>query len=106
MIPAISSEFNKSNQASWLGTSYVSSLCSCLFVVVNAYHPRYLLATCTFTPLYGRLCNVLGRKGANHTAVIFCGLGVLMCGLSKNLETLILARFVSFFTYFGYALVL
>ncbi|EFI26574.1 multidrug resistance protein [Coprinopsis cinerea okayama7 len=76
MLPSISSEFNKSNQASWLGTSY-------------------LLATCTFTPLYGRLSNVLGRKGANHTALIFAGLGVLLCGLSTNMETLILARFLS-----------
>ncbi|PPR05145.1 hypothetical protein CVT26_012231 [Gymnopilus dilepis] len=62
--------------ASWLGTSY-------------------LLATCTFTPLYGRLCNVLGRKGANQTAVLFAGLGVLMCGLSRNMEMLIVARFFS-----------
>ncbi|KAF6758549.1 multidrug resistance protein [Ephemerocybe angulata] len=76
MLPSISSEFNKSNQASWLGTSY-------------------LLATCTFTPLYGRLCNVLGRKGANRTALFFAGLGVLLCGLSTNLETLIFARFLA-----------
>ncbi|KAF9481292.1 vacuolar amino acid permease [Pholiota conissans] len=74
MLPSISSDFNKSNQASWLGTSY-------------------LLATCTFTPLYGRLCNVLGRKGANQVAMLFAGLGVLMCGLSTSMEMLILARF-------------
>ncbi|KAF8162661.1 vacuolar amino acid permease [Crassisporium funariophilum] len=76
MLPSISSEFNRSNQASWLGTSY-------------------LLATCTFTPLYGRLSNVLGRKGANQTALLFATLGVLMCGLSKSMEMLILARFFS-----------
>ncbi|PPQ99167.1 hypothetical protein CVT24_009258 [Panaeolus cyanescens] len=76
MLPSISSEFNKSNQASWLGTAY-------------------LLATCTFTPLYGRLSNVLGRKGANQTALLFAGLGVLMCGLSRSMETLILARFLA-----------
>lgn len=55
----------------------------------------YLLATCTFTPLYGRLCNVLGRRGANQTAVLFAGLGTLACGLSNNMGTLIAARFVS-----------
>ncbi|KAF9460915.1 major facilitator superfamily domain-containing protein [Collybia nuda] len=76
MLPSISSEFNQSNQASWLGTSY-------------------LLATCTFTPLYGRLCNVLGRKGAHQTALTFTGLGILLCGFSRNMETLILARFLS-----------
>ncbi|KAK0455266.1 vacuolar amino acid permease [Desarmillaria tabescens] len=76
MLPSISSNFHKSHQASWLGTSY-------------------LLATCTFTPLYGRLCNVMGRRGANQTAVLFAGLGTLACGLSTNMETLILARFIS-----------
>lgn len=76
MLPSISSEFKKSNQASWLGTSY-------------------LLATCTFTPLYGRLCNALGRRGANQIAVLFCALGTLACGLSTNMEMLIVARFLS-----------
>ncbi|KAH6907033.1 multidrug resistance protein [Coprinopsis sp. MPI-PUGE-AT-0042] len=76
MIPVISSEFNRSHQASWLGTSY-------------------LLATCTFTPLYGRLCNALGRKGATLLALTFCAAGILLCGLSRNMETLIAARFLS-----------
>ncbi|THH21457.1 hypothetical protein EW146_g100 [Bondarzewia mesenterica] len=75
VLPGISSEFHKSNQASWLGTSY-------------------LLATCTFTPLYGRLCNVMGRRGANQTAVLFAGLGTLACGLSNNMPMLIAARFL------------
>ena len=61
--------------------------------------PRYLLATCSFTPLYGRLCNVLGRKRANQTALFFAGLGVLMCGLSTNMETLIVARFVHLYSF-------
>ena len=55
---------------------------------------RYLLATCTFTPLYGRLSNVMGRRGANQTAVFFAALGTLACGLSTSMETLIAARFV------------
>ncbi|KAI0074691.1 MFS general substrate transporter [Panus rudis PR-1116 ss-1] len=75
LLPGISSDFQKSEQASWLGTAY-------------------LLATCTFTPLYGRLCNVLGRRGANQTAVLFAALGTLACGFSTNMETLIAARFV------------
>ncbi|EKM56125.1 uncharacterized protein PHACADRAFT_184826 [Phanerochaete carnosa HHB-10118-sp] len=75
LLPGISSEFKKSHQASWLGTAY-------------------LLAICTFTPLYGRLCNVMGRRGANQTAVFFAGLGTLCCGLSSNMEMLIAARFL------------
>ncbi|KAH7890122.1 major facilitator superfamily domain-containing protein [Phlebopus sp. FC_14] len=76
LLPSISSEFNKSNEASWLGTSY-------------------LLAVCTFTPLYGRLCNVLGRRGANQLAVAAAAMGTIACGLSKNMETLVVARFLS-----------
>ncbi|KIP03380.1 hypothetical protein PHLGIDRAFT_121639 [Phlebiopsis gigantea 11061_1 CR5-6] len=75
LLPGISSEFQKSHQASWLGTAY-------------------LLATCTFTPLYGRLCNVMGRRGANQTAVIFAALGTAACGFSQNMEMLIAARFL------------
>ena len=63
---------------------------------------RYLLATCTFTPLYGRLSNVLGRRGANQTAVFFACLGTIACGLSTNMESLIAARFVRIaFDYVG-----
>ena len=61
--------------------------------------PRYLLAICSFQPLYGRLCNVLGRKRANQTALFFQGLGVLMCGLSTNMEMLIVARFVRLYVH-------
>ncbi|KAI0690036.1 major facilitator superfamily domain-containing protein [Cytidiella melzeri] len=76
LLSSISSDFNKSHQASWLGTAY-------------------LLATCTFTPLYGRLCNVMGRRAANQTAVIFAALGTAACGLSNSMEMLIAARFIA-----------
>lgn len=56
---------------------------------------RYLLATSTFTPLYGRLCNVMGRRNANQMAVYFAALGTIACGFSANMEYLIAARFVS-----------
>ncbi|KAF9265992.1 MFS general substrate transporter [Marasmius fiardii PR-910] len=76
MLPSISSQFDKSHQASWLGTAY-------------------LLSTCTFTPLYGRLSNVMGRRGAAQTAVLFAGLGTLACGLSTSMEMLIASRFIA-----------
>ncbi|KAI0345438.1 MFS general substrate transporter [Trametopsis cervina] len=76
LLSSISSDFNKSHQASWLGTAY-------------------LLATCTFTPLYGRLCNVMGRRAANQTAVILAALGTTACGLSNSMEMLIFSRFIA-----------
>ncbi|KAF9517954.1 hypothetical protein BS47DRAFT_1290213 [Hydnum rufescens UP504] len=79
LLGSISSEFKASHQASWLGTAF-------------------LLASCTFTPLYGRLCHVMGRRGANQMAVVFTGLGTLGCGLSTTMPILIASRF---FTGFG-----
>ncbi|KAG1731218.1 major facilitator superfamily domain-containing protein [Suillus paluster] len=76
LLPSISSDFNRSNEASWLGTSY-------------------LLATCTFTPLYGRLCNIMGRRGAGQLAISMAALGTLLCGFSTNMEMLVAARFLS-----------
>nr|GAT43737.1 vacuolar amino acid permease [Mycena chlorophos] len=76
VMPAISSDFQKFHQAGWLGTAY-------------------LLATCTFTPLYGRLCNVMGRRHASHTALLFAASGALACALSTNMEMLIAARFIA-----------
>uniref|UniRef100_A0A8H7XZF8 Major facilitator superfamily (MFS) profile domain-containing protein n=1 Tax=Psilocybe cubensis TaxID=181762 RepID=A0A8H7XZF8_PSICU len=76
MLPSISSEFQRANEASWVGTSY-------------------LLATCTFTPLYGRLSNAMGRRGANQSAVLFAMVGILACGFSRSMSMLIVSRFIS-----------
>ncbi|KAF7355174.1 Vacuolar amino acid permease [Mycena sanguinolenta] len=66
-------DFNKSNQASYIGTSY-------------------LLSLCCFTPLYGRLSDILGRKGAMLLALFLFGSGTILCGMVPSMETLILAR--------------
>ncbi|KII86665.1 hypothetical protein PLICRDRAFT_263856 [Plicaturopsis crispa FD-325 SS-3] len=76
LLPSISSDFKQANQASWLGTAF-------------------LLSTCTFTPLYGRLSNVMGRRGANQTAVFFAAVGTLASGLATNMPVLIAARFLT-----------
>jgi len=76
LLPSICSDFQKSQQASWLGTAY-------------------LLATCTFNPLYGRLCDVLGRRTATQIAILFAVAGTILCGTSQNMETLIFARFLA-----------
>ncbi|KAF7301419.1 hypothetical protein MIND_00707200 [Mycena indigotica] len=76
LLTAIGSDFNKSNEASYIGTSY-------------------LLSLCCFTPLYGRLADILGRKGAMLLALFFFGSGTIFCGLAPSMETLILARAVA-----------
>ncbi|KAJ7904358.1 major facilitator superfamily domain-containing protein [Mycena olivaceomarginata] len=73
LLTPIGSDFNKSNQASYIGTSY-------------------LLSLCCFTPLYGRLADILGRKGAMLLALFLFGSGTVICGMVPSMETLILAR--------------
>ncbi|KAJ7179289.1 major facilitator superfamily domain-containing protein [Mycena filopes] len=73
LLTPIGSDFNKSNQASYIGTSY-------------------LLSLCCFTPLYGRLSDILGRKGAMLIALFLFGSGTILCGMVPSMETLILAR--------------
>lgn len=50
---------------------------------------------CTFTPLYGRLCDLLGRRRANQLAVCTTALGTISCAFSRDMKTLVAARFVS-----------
>lgn len=84
-------------------TSHTNQAGSVLGMCISPWHfarenppsTSFLLATATFTPLYGRLCNVMGRKRAQQTAVLFMGIGTLLCGLSSSMEMLIAARFVS-----------
>lgn len=76
LLTDIGTSFEKSNMASWLGTSY-------------------LLSVCCFTPIYGRLCDIIGRRGAMMTALTFFGIGTIGCGFAPSMGTLILARAVA-----------
>ncbi|KZT26988.1 vacuolar amino acid permease [Neolentinus lepideus HHB14362 ss-1] len=76
LLTPIGSYFNKANQASYIGTSY-------------------LLSVCCFTPLYGRLSDILGRRGAMLLGLFFFGTGTLLCGLANSMETLIAARAIA-----------
>ncbi|KAG1753863.1 vacuolar amino acid permease [Suillus paluster] len=76
LLSPIGSYFNKSNQASYLGTSY-------------------LLSVCCFTPLYGRLSDILGRKGAMLLGLTLFGSGTIACAFAPSMEALIVARAVA-----------
>ncbi|SJL01651.1 uncharacterized protein ARMOST_04974 [Armillaria ostoyae] len=76
LLTPIGSHFNKSNQSSYIGTAY-------------------LLSVCCFTPLYGRLSDILGRKGAMLLALSLFGSGTIFCGMAPSMETLIAARAVA-----------
>ncbi|EPQ59602.1 vacuolar amino acid permease [Gloeophyllum trabeum ATCC 11539] len=77
LLTPIGSDFNKANQASYIGTAY-------------------LLSVCCFTPLYGRLSDILGRRGAMLLGLFFFGsTGTLLCGLANSMEMLIAARAIA-----------
>ncbi|OJT13552.1 Multidrug resistance protein fnx1 [Trametes pubescens] len=76
LLSPIGSYFNESNRSSYIGTSY-------------------LLSVCCFTPLYGRLSDILGRKGAMLLALSLFGSGTLYCGLAPSMDALIVARAVA-----------
>lgn len=73
LISSISSSFNASEQAQWLGSAY-------------------LLSVACFTPLYGRLADIIGRQNCMFTALTFFTTGTLLCGVSSSMNMLILAR--------------
>jgi MFS family permease len=76
LLSPIGAHFNRSNQSSYIGTAY-------------------LLSVCCFTPLYGRLSDILGRKGAMLLALSLFGSGTLLCGIAPSMEVLIAARAIA-----------
>jgi MFS family permease len=76
LTSTISSHFSAANQGSWLGTAY-------------------LLSVCCFTPIYGRLADILGRRTAHLIAMSFFCSGTLLCTIAPSMNTLIAARLVA-----------
>jgi MFS family permease len=76
LLTPIGSSFNASNQVQWLGTSY-------------------LLAVCVFTPIYGRLADIAGRRAAHITAFGFFTLGTIGCAIAPSMGFLIAARAIA-----------
>ncbi|BGP16916.1 hypothetical protein JCM10213_007361 [Rhodosporidiobolus nylandii] len=76
LISDVSSSFKKSNQAGLLGTSY-------------------LLSTATFTPLYGRLADIIGRRAALLIALALFTSGTALCGLAPSMTALLVGRLIA-----------
>lgn len=73
LVGPISSSFNASNQASWLGTSFLATLAGC-------------------TPAYGRISDIYGRRPVLLFALTLFTLGTLGCALSRSFVQLVAAR--------------
>ncbi|KAJ7700702.1 MFS general substrate transporter [Mycena rosella] len=73
LISTIGSSLESMQLSSWIGTSYLLSLCA-------------------FTPLYGRLANILGRRPSILFAVMLFGVGTVLCGFARSMSQLIAFR--------------
>ena len=76
LLSPIGAHFNRSNQSSYIATSY------------------FLSAHC-FTPLYGRLLEILGCKGMVLLALSLFVSGTLLCGIAPSMSALIAARAIA-----------
>ncbi|SNX82862.1 related to multidrug resistance protein [Melanopsichium pennsylvanicum] len=76
LISSISSSFKASEKSGWLSSSY-------------------LLSVCAFSSIYGRLSDIVGRKGALLIALTFFTTGTCLCAVAKSMDVLLVARFVA-----------
>lgn len=49
----------------------------------------------TFTPLYGRLSDLIGRRNAYLQALILFTVGTFLCGCAPTFPVLVIARFIA-----------
>lgn len=76
LVGSIGSSFGASEQSSWIGASY-------------------LLSLCCFNPLMGRLSDVFGRRGVLLSCLCLFTLGTAGCGIAPSLEWFLVARVVA-----------
>lgn len=72
-LPRIASDLNGLNKLSWVVTAY-------------------LITSAVVTPLYGKISDQLGRKKIFQAAIVIFLIGSALCGMSQNMDQLILFR--------------
>ncbi|KAJ3567901.1 hypothetical protein NP233_g6067 [Leucocoprinus birnbaumii] len=70
---SIGSELEQLQRTTWIATAY-------------------MLTVTSFQPLYGKLCNIFGRKPVLLCAYGIFALGSLCCGLARTMDELIFSR--------------
>jgi len=72
-LPRIATDLHGLNKYSWVATSY-------------------LLTSAIVTPIYGKIGDMLGRKKIFQIAIIIFLFGSALCGLSRNMDQLVVFR--------------
>lgn len=76
LLGNISSFFKEAEKASWIGTTYLLTMC------------------CT-APLYGRFCDMFGCKRSVLLALSIFSIGTIGCGVARSMNEILLARAVA-----------
>lgn len=80
LLAPIGSDFNKSNQSSYIGTAYLLSVC-CFTPLYGQYEATFFVPIISELPLFsGRLSEILGRKGAMLLALSLFGTSIVTPG--------------------------
>lgn len=72
-LPKIATDLHGLNKLSWVATAY-------------------LLTSAITTPIYGKISDLLGRKRVFQAAIVIFLVGSMLCGISQNMNELIVAR--------------
>lgn len=72
-LPRIATDLHGLNKYAWVATSY-------------------LLTSAIATPIYGKIGDLFGRKKVFQIAIIIFLIGSVLCGLSRNMDQLVLFR--------------
>lgn len=76
LLSHIASDLNELQRIGWVATSF-------------------LIGLAAFQPLYGKLSDIFGRKSVLIICNALFGIGCLICGISYNLELLVIGRVIS-----------
>lgn len=72
-LPRIATELKELDKLSWVVTAY-------------------LLTSAISTPIYGKISDLFGRKKIFQSAIIIFLVGSILCGISQNMNQLVVAR--------------
>lgn len=76
LLSHIASDLNELSRVVWIATGYLIAFAAC-------------------QPLYGKISDIFGRKAVLIVCNVLFALGCGICGISNNLETLVLGRVIS-----------
>lgn len=96
---SIGNELNQLQNTSWISTGYMLTLASFQYVLTIPTKRTELVLWVAdrriLRPLYGKMSDIFGRKPCLLFAYLVFALGCLLCGLSRSMNELVIARAIA-----------